>query len=75
MKSRPYKVASKDTFFNTPAHFGGVQGIGMSKYKMWLYNFYGIVLLMYSLEHKCGNPEMLVCAQSAATSPLNTIVC
>jgi len=33
MKSRPYNVASKDTFFNTPAHFGGVQGIGMSKYK------------------------------------------
>ena len=25
------QVASKDTFFKTPAHFGGVQGIKMSK--------------------------------------------
>ena len=34
-KIKTMQVASKDTFFKTPVHFGGGQGIGMSLLEMW----------------------------------------
>ena len=70
MKSRLYNLASKDTFFNTPAQFGGVQGIGMSKKKkcdLQFLQFLWPSSINVCLELKCGNPEIVVCAPSAAT--------
>ena len=67
IKSRPYKLQARIHFSRHPCTSEEVK---KSECLFW-----SIILLMCSLEHKCGNPETLVCAQSAATILINTIVC